>query len=126
MSNIVCTSGCPCMEPCPILYAMNKLGGKWKITILCALKLNGITRYNLLKKKVNGITNTMLASSLKELEMDGLVIRKEYLEVPVRVEYELTENCNLLFPAFEALEAWSKFMIEKENEHGCDRSIKKS
>lgn len=43
---------CPCMEPCPMLYAMKILGGKWKISILCALKLGGPTRYNSLMRKI--------------------------------------------------------------------------
>ncbi len=60
MSNKECANqNCPCMEPCPMIY-----GGKWKISILCALKLNDPTRYNTLLKRISGITNTMLASSL--------------------------------------------------------------
>ena len=80
---------------------------------LCALKIGGSTRYNELKRSVNGITNTMLASSLKELEADGLIERKEYLEVPVRVEYALTSNCKYLLEAFDALDKFSKHMLNK-------------
>lgn len=114
MSVINCTDGCPCMEPCPVLYAMKKLSGKWKVPILCALNLNGSTRYNTLLRKVTGITNTMLASSLKELEDDGLVARKEYLEVPVRVEYCLTERYEELRPALDAIQNWGRMMIKKD------------
>lgn len=106
-------SVCPCMEPCPMKYAMGKIAGKWKIPIICALKIGGSTRYNELKRSVNGITNTMLASSLKELEADGLIERKEYLEVPVRVEYALTSNCKYLLEAFDALDKFSKHMLNK-------------
>ncbi len=109
-------TGCPCMEPCPMTYAMAILGGKWKISILCALKLNGATRYNELMRRIKGITNTMLASSLKELESAGLVERKQYNEIPVRVEYSLTSKCNLLFPAFEAIEKWSRDMLKNAHE----------
>lgn len=104
---------CPCDEPCPMTYALKLLGGKWKIPILCTLKLNGPTRYNELMRKIEGITNTMLASSLKELENDGLVKRKQYLEVPIRVEYSLTENSQYLFPAFDELYKFSKAMMNK-------------
>lgn len=114
MSNKECANqNCPCMEPCPMIYAMTILGGKWKISILCALKLNGPTRYNTLLKRISGITNTMLASSLRELETVGLVKRHQYEEIPVRVEYSLTDKCNLLFPAFEAIEKWSRAMLEE-------------
>ena len=97
-----------------MLYAMKILGGKWKISILCALKLNGPTRYNTLMRRISGITNTMLASSLRELEQDGLVRRHQYMEMPVRVEYALTEKCDLLFPAFEAIEIWSRAMLKEK------------
>ena len=104
---------CPCMDPCPMTYAMRIIGGKWKIPILCALKLDGSIRYNALKRKIKGITNTMLASSRKELEQDGLIKREEFLEVPVRVEYSLTEKCDLLFPVLEAINRWSREMLQE-------------
>ena len=105
---------CPCMDPCPMIYAMTLLGGKWKISILCTLKLNGPTRYNTLMKRINGITNTMLASSLRDLEKIGLIERHQYEEIPVRVEYSLTKKCDLLFPAFEAIEKWSISMLKEQ------------
>ena len=105
---------CPCMDPRPMLYAMKILGGKWKISILCALKLGGPTRYNSLMRKITGITNAMLASSLRELEQDGLVERRQYMEMPVRVEYSLTSKCDLLFPAFAAIETWSRAMLDEQ------------
>lgn len=113
MSNQPCPARvCPCMEPCPMKNAMDVLGGKWKIPILCALKNNGPTRYNDLKRKVSGITNTMLASSLKELEAAGLLTRTQYPQVPVRVEYALTNNCEDLFPAFRIIGKWSRELLQ--------------
>ena len=94
---------CPCMEPCPMAAAMRVIGGKWKIPILCALKSNGPTRYNALLRRVKGITNTMLASSLRELERDGLIKRVQYEEIPVRVEYSLKDSCGPLLSAFDAI-----------------------
>ena len=79
---------CPCMDTCPLNRAMALIGGKWKMQILCSLYNNGPTRYNQLKKTLDGVSNTVLANALRELEEDGLVTRREYLEVPVRVEYE--------------------------------------
>lgn len=101
------TSKCPCMLECPLSLALDRIGGKWKIQILCALHQDGKTRYNALKRKINGITNTMLASSLKELEQDKLVSRTQYMEMPVRVEYSITDRCNGLMPILMQLAQWS-------------------
>lgn len=101
-------SNCPCMETCPLNKAMALIGGKWKMQILCSLFNNGPTRYNHLKRSLDGVSNTVLASALRELERDGLVTRKEYLEVPVRVEYQVTPRSQALIPIFEALERWSR------------------
>lgn len=102
-----CNANCPCMEPCPLSLALESIGGKWKILILCALYQDGTTRYNELKRKISGITNTMLASSLKDLERDGLVCRTQYLEIPVRVEYSATDACTELIPILGQLAMWS-------------------
>ncbi|MDR1411458.1 MAG: helix-turn-helix transcriptional regulator [Spirochaetaceae bacterium] len=97
---------CPCSAYCPLENAMRLIGGKWKGPILCALHQDGTTRYNELKRKIRGITNTMLASSLKELEECGLVQRKQYAEMPVRVEYTLTSACDDLMPVLNKLALW--------------------
>jgi len=94
------------MENCPLGSALKIIGGKWKLPILCALQQDGTTRYNELKHKIAGITNTMLASSLKELEEDGLIIRRQYMVMPVRVEYALTSACDDLMPILNQLAQW--------------------
>ena len=81
--------------------------GKWKLPILCSLLSNGASRYNELLKNTRGISNTMLSKTLKELEDDGLVERSEYLEVPIRVEYELTEKARQLQPILTDLIRWA-------------------
>ena len=98
---------CPCMETCPLNRAMALIGGKWKMQILCPLYNTGPTRDNQLKKTLDGVSNTVLANALRELEGDGLVHRREYLEVPVRVEYAITEPCRQLIPILDALGDWS-------------------
>ena len=97
---------CPCKGYCPLVDVMRLIGGKWKIPILCALHSDGATRYNELRRKIMGITNTMLASSLKELEADGLVCRTQYMEMPLRVEYSLTDACGGLMPILLQLAQW--------------------
>ena len=97
---------CPCAEQCVLQAAMDSIGGKWKLPVLCSLTANGTSRYNELLHNVQGISNTMLSQTLKELERDGLVLRKEYLEVPVRVEYELSEKAKKLQPILLELIQW--------------------
>lgn len=99
---------CPCMEKCPLHYAMSVIGGKWKVQIVCALTNAGALRYNALRAKLDGISNTVLATSLRELEADGLVVRTVYPEVPVRVEYRPTEDCRALLPILEQLSDWAE------------------
>lgn len=110
---------CPCLEKCPLNYAMSIIGGKWKMQIVCALNNKGTLRYNELRKKLGGISNTVLASSLRELEEKGMVLRKEYLEVPVRVEYSSTALCDELMPILEKLSDWGELMMQKESA-ACD------
>ena len=99
---------CPCMEKCPLPPAMQLIGGKWKVQILCAVANAGAIRYNGLRGKLDGVSNTVLSSALRELERDGLLIRKEYLEVPVRVEYSPTDSCRELLPILEQLSDWAE------------------
>ncbi len=75
--------------------------------MLCSLTANGASRYNELLRNVKGISNTMLSQTLKELERDRLIVRREYLEVPVRVEYELSEKSKKLQPILLELIGWS-------------------
>ena len=103
---------CPCLENCPLNYAMSIIGGKWKMQIICTLNNKGRMRYNELRKNLDGISNTVLANALKELEEKGLVERREYLEVPVRVEYASTEKCDRLMPVLESLSDWGEEMME--------------
>ena len=99
---------CPCMEKCPLQHVMLLIGGKWKVQILCAVCNAGSIRYNALRGKLDGVSNTVLSSALKELERDGLIRRQEFLEVPVRVEYRPTERCRTLLPILEALSDWAE------------------
>lgn len=99
---------CPCMEKCPLHWAMSRIGGKWKVQILCSVANAGSIRYNTLRGKLDGISNTVLAAALRELERDGLVRRQAYPEVPVRVEYSPTDDCRALLPILEQLSDWAE------------------
>ena len=98
---------CPCTPQCVLQSALESIGGKWKLPVLCSLTANGASRYNELLRNVKGISNTMLSQTLKELERDQLIVRREYLEVPVRVEYELSEKSKKLQPILLELIQWS-------------------
>ena len=110
------TYDCPCLEQCPLHYAMETVGGKCKTQILCALGASGPLRYNALRRRMDGVSNTVLASALRELEGAGLVRRTEYLEVPIRVEYAITPAGAELIPILDALSAWAEGRM-KETEH---------
>ncbi|MBQ3795491.1 MAG: helix-turn-helix transcriptional regulator [Butyrivibrio sp.] len=95
-------------EGCGLKKVIDTVGGKWKIMILCVIDKNEVVRYGEINRSIHGITNTMLANSLKELEADGLVERKQYDEMPVRVEYNLTEKAKSLIPILLELKKWGE------------------
>lgn len=107
MTRTNCSDICPCDTVCPLGQALSMIGGKWKLRLICTMYQDGTQRYNDLKKKTSGITNAMLSTSLKELESDGLVTRKQYEEIPVRVEYSLTDKGLGLWPILHRLAHWS-------------------
>lgn len=76
--------------------------------IVCTLYVDGTQRYNDLLKKTSGITNTMLATSLKELEADEIITRTQYAEIPPRVEYSLSDHGRELWPILHRLAHWAR------------------
>ena len=92
---------------CPVDYAFQRVGGKYKGRILWYLK-DGIFRYGELRRLVEGISPKMLTQALKELEEDELVTRKVYVEVPARVEYSLTAAGTYLIPSIDQLRIWGE------------------
>jgi DNA-binding HxlR family transcriptional regulator len=97
---------------CPLIYALDIIGQKWKLPIMWYLFDNDFTRYNELKRKVKGITNMMLTKSLKELEEHNLIVRIQYETIPPKVEYSLTERGKALLPALNELSIWGKEQIK--------------
>lgn len=92
---------------CPRLSnAMDLLGKRWTALIIYQL-LNGSKRFNEIESSMP-ISGRLLSERLKELEMEGLVTRKIYSEVPVRVEYSLTDKGVALRPVIEGIESWSQ------------------
>ena len=93
-------------QNCVMIYAMDIIGGKWRLPIIWKLYQNKTMRYNELKRNLVGITNIMLTRSLQSLEENGLVTRVVFNQIPPRVEYSLTDNCLQLVPALETIYNW--------------------
>ena len=87
-------------------YTMSLIQGKYKMFILYALMEYKVVRFNELKKYIKTISYKTLSTTLKELERDGLVLRREYPQIPPRVEYSLTERGKSLIPILDSLCDW--------------------
>ena len=95
---------------CAMEAALSVISGKWKLTILNQL-LTGTKRYSEIKNRIPGITEKMLSQHLKELEIDQIIIRKVYPEVPPKVEYSFTDLGKKLTDTFYALEIWGSSFL---------------
>lgn len=94
-------------ESCPVTFCLKIVGGKWKPLIMFLIA-NGLNRFGVLGRKIDGISKQMLTKQLRELESDGVVARKVYAEVPPRVEYALTEKGQSLMPVIAAMRQWGE------------------
>jgi DNA-binding HxlR family transcriptional regulator len=92
---------------CPATAALELLGRKWTGFILWAL-LEGPRRYTEILHAVPGITDRVLSVRLKELERAGIVTRRQYEEIPARVEYSLTPRGRDLAPIIAEMARWSE------------------
>ena len=98
---------------CGLEAALAVIGGKWKFLILWNLALGGPIRFGDLRRAVTGISEKMLIQELKELELDRIVARKDYREVPPHVEYSLTEFGTELAAATRPLCEWGSRHIKR-------------
>lgn len=96
-----------CTEPCAIEKGMRLIGGKWKGSIIYHLKDEPV-RFNDLSRMLGGATKKMVDQRLKELEQEGMVIRKVISDRPVAVTYELTEFGRSALNILEELRQWSE------------------
>jgi DNA-binding HxlR family transcriptional regulator len=86
--------------------AVSVVSSKWSVTILAELA-DGTHRFNELLRHIDGISRRMLAATLRRLEVDGLVERRVYADVPVRVEYDLSPSGTELLEALTPLAGWA-------------------
>lgn len=96
------------LEKCPVIKALDILGGKWRLAIIWELSRYNSLRYNELKRHLPGITNIMLTRSLQALEENNLVIRADFSQIPPHVEYSITPRCETLLPALDIINEWGK------------------
>lgn len=105
---------------CPVRDVIARLGDKWSILTLTTLKVNGKQRFSDIQRSIGDVSQRMLTVTLRSMESDGLVHREVYAEVPPRVEYELTELGESLYPCLQALIDWAEksmdtIMVSRKN-----------
>lgn len=89
-------------------YTLSLMSGKHKMVILYCLMEFEVVRFNELKRYLKSITDKTLSSNLKELEEDRLIIRKEYPQIPPKVEYSLSERGKSLMEVLDQLCVWGE------------------
>lgn len=95
------------VEICPIRNVVARFGNKWSLLVILVLNENGSTRFNQLGKLIPDISSKVLSGTLQTLEADGLISRTVFPEVPIRVEYELTDTGESLVPIIQQLTDWA-------------------
>ena len=98
--------GAPGRSGSLIAPVLKELQGRWKNGVLFEMSRRRSIRFIELKKALPGITNTMLSSTLRELEYDGFVDRMQLNEIPPHVEYSLTDKGKELIPVWYELFKW--------------------
>ena len=106
-----------CVAGCPVEATLDLIGGKWKGLLLFHL-LDGVQRFNELRRGLPGVTQRMLTKQLRELEAAGLVHRTVFAEVPPRVEYRLTDLGQSLRPIVLAMREWGAEYLQGRADSG--------
>jgi DNA-binding HxlR family transcriptional regulator len=86
---------------------LSRIGDKWTVLVVEILG-RGPTRFNELRRRIGGISQKMLTTTLRQLERDGMVTRTVYPTIPPRVDYELTELGRGLLVPVRALGEWAR------------------
>jgi DNA-binding HxlR family transcriptional regulator len=100
------------LPACPVETTLLMISDRWKVLILRDL-MDGKKRFGELKKSIGSVTQKVLTSNLRDMEVDGLLTRKVYAEVPPRVEYALTETGYSLQPVLQAMVEWGRAYKQK-------------
>lgn len=100
------------VQGCPSREILQRLGDKWTPLVLLALA-EGPLRFTVLRQRIGTVTPKVLTSTLRTLERDGLVLRTVTAQVPVRVDYELSELGRSLLGPMQAIRVWSEEHVPK-------------
>jgi DNA-binding HxlR family transcriptional regulator len=98
-------------ENCPTRLVLDHIADKWASLILWRIS-DGPVRFNELRRKVEGISTKVLSQALKQLERDGLILRRAFATVPVTVEYSITPLGNTLAEKLATVTQWAEQNIE--------------
>ncbi|MEO1653579.1 MAG: helix-turn-helix domain-containing protein [Bacteroidota bacterium] len=90
---------------CPFMLTLRFIGKRWKPAVLWKIR-EGHHRFHALKKELPRISDKMLSQSLNEMEADGILHKEIYQEVPLRVEYSISDFGKSLFPVLEQMNQW--------------------
>jgi len=93
---------------CPVVSFTEMLGGKWKLIIINTIRNWGVIRFGQLASSIPNISRKVLTDQLKSLEGDNLISRKQYQQIPPKVEYSLTKKADGLCSVFKTIEEWIK------------------
>jgi|TARA_B110000503_G_scaffold85096_1_gene129433 DNA-binding HxlR family transcriptional regulator len=91
---------------CPVTTFTDMLGGKWKLVIINIIRTRGVIRFGQIAVAIPNISRKVLTDQLKSLEKDNLIKRKQYQQIPPKVEYSLTEKSKSLCAVFNTIEEW--------------------
>lgn len=95
-------------KSCPVARTLDLIGERWTILILRDLLLHGPRRYQDFQDSLAGVAPNTLSARLKDMEANGLVVRRPYSERPPRLEYHLTEKGRSLGPVLKAVRDWGQ------------------
>lgn len=93
---------------CPVSKTLELLGSKWRLAVIYELCKKPNYRFGELRKALSPITNTMLTTTLRDLETMDIVNRVQFNEIPPHVEYSLTEKGEAFFPIFFEIAKWGE------------------
>lgn len=99
-------------------YTLSMIGGKFRLPILYTLMEFGTVRFNELKKYIVNISARTLSTVLKEMEDEGLIVRKEYASVVLKVEYSISDKAKQLYPLLDFISEWGDYM--RANRQGSE------
>ncbi|MDE5897822.1 MAG: helix-turn-helix transcriptional regulator [Treponemataceae bacterium] len=106
------------VQRCKTISMIQKiLGGKWKLEILYYIGMEDVRRFGALRRHLGEITESSLTKQLRELEADGFLNRRDFQEVPPKVEYTLTELGKSFLAVLRTMKKWGeKNLGETEKE----------